>query len=91
MVYVEKGGEIIPKITGVDKDARSMLIGEKVKFITHCPECGSKLIRFEGEAAHYCPSIIYALCREARFTMVPDSCTGSRLATGVTAPVRPTW
>ena len=56
MVYVEKGGEIIPKITGVDKDARSMLIGEKVKFITHCPECGSKLIRFEGEAAHYCPN-----------------------------------
>ena len=56
MVYVEKGGEIIPKITGVDKDARGMLIGEKVKFITHCPECGSKLIRFEGEAAHYCPN-----------------------------------
>ena len=56
MVYVEKGGEIIPKITGVDKGARSMLIGEKVKFITHCPECGSKLIRYEGEAAHYCPN-----------------------------------
>ena len=56
MVYVEKGGEIIPKITGVDKDARGMLIGEKVKFITHCPECGSKLIRYEGEAAHYCPN-----------------------------------
>ena len=56
MVYVEKGVEIIPKITGVDKDARSMLIGEKVKFITHCPECGSKLIRYEGEAAHYCPN-----------------------------------
>lgn len=56
MVYVEKGGEIIPKITGVDKDARSMMIGEKVKFITHCPECGSKLIRYEGEAAHYCPN-----------------------------------
>nr|WP_302831299.1 NAD-dependent DNA ligase LigA [uncultured Bacteroides sp.] len=56
MVYVEKGGEIIPKITGVDKDARNMLIGEKVKFITHCPECGSRLIRYEGEAAHYCPN-----------------------------------
>ena len=40
MVYVEKGGEIIPKIVGVDKDARIM-IGDKVKFITHCPECGS--------------------------------------------------
>lgn len=56
MVYIEKGGEIIPKITGVDKDARSMMVGEKVKFITHCPECGSKLIRYEGEAAHYCPN-----------------------------------
>ena len=56
MVYVEKGGEIIPKITGVDKDARGMLIGEKVKFITHCPECGSKLVRYEGEAAHYSPN-----------------------------------
>lgn len=56
MVYVEKGGEIIPKITGVDLDSRSMLIGEKMKFITHCPECGSKLIRYEGEAAHYCPN-----------------------------------
>lgn len=55
IVYVEKGGEIIPKITGVDKDARFM-IGEKVKFITYCPECGSKLIRYEGEAAHYCPN-----------------------------------
>lgn len=56
MVYVEKGGEIIPKITGVDEDARGMLLGEKVKFITHCPECGSKLVRYEGEAAHYCPN-----------------------------------
>jgi len=56
IVYVEKGGEIIPKITGVDLDSRGMLIGEKVKFITHCPECGSRLIRYEGEAAHYCPN-----------------------------------
>lgn len=56
MVYVEKGGEIIPKITGVDMDARGMLMGEKVRFITHCPECGSRLIRYEGEAAHYCPN-----------------------------------
>ena len=55
IVYVEKGGEIIPKITGVDKEAR-ILLGEKVKFISHCPECGSKLIRYEGEAAHYCPN-----------------------------------
>lgn len=52
-VYVEKGGEIIPKIVGVDKEARFM-IGDKVKFITHCPECGSPLMRYEGEAAHYC-------------------------------------
>ena len=56
MVYVEKGGEIIPKITGVDKNARGMLLGEKVRFITHCPECGNRLIRYEGEAAHYCPN-----------------------------------
>lgn len=56
MVYVEKGGEIIPKITGVDMDARSFMLGEKVRFITNCPECGSKLIRYEGEAAHYCPN-----------------------------------
>lgn len=55
MVYVEKGGEIIPKITGVDKETRFM-IGPKVQFITHCPECGSKLIRYEGEAAYYCPN-----------------------------------
>ncbi|MBO4984880.1 MAG: NAD-dependent DNA ligase LigA [Bacteroides sp.] len=56
MVYVEKGGEIIPKITGVDTDARLMLEGDKVRFITHCPECGCKLVRYEGEAAHYCPN-----------------------------------
>lgn len=55
MVSVEKGGEIIPKITGVDVAARFM-IGEKVTFITHCPECGSKLVRYEGESAHYCPN-----------------------------------
>ena len=55
MVYVEKGGEIIPKITGVDIDARFML-GEKVNFISKCPECGTPLVRNEGEAAHYCPN-----------------------------------
>ena len=55
MVYVEKGGEIIPKITGVDIDSRSA-DAEKVEFITHCPECGSKLIRYEDEAAFYCPN-----------------------------------
>lgn len=55
MVYVEKGGEIIPKITGVDTDARFML-GSKVTFIKNCPECGTPLMRNEGEAAHYCPN-----------------------------------
>ncbi|WP_321331500.1 NAD-dependent DNA ligase LigA [uncultured Bacteroides sp.] len=55
MVYVEKGGEIIPKITGVDVSARFM-IGERVEFISNCPECGSKLVRYEGEAAYYCPN-----------------------------------
>jgi len=55
MVFVEKGGEIIPKITAVDKDAR-ILIGDKVRFIKNCPECGAALVRFEGEAAHYCPN-----------------------------------
>ena len=56
MVYVEKGGEIIPKIVGVDMDARSMLLGAKVCFIRICPECGTPLVRPEGEAAHYCPN-----------------------------------
>ena len=56
MVYVEKGGEIIPKITGVDVDSRGFMLGDKVKFISRCPECGTPLVRFEGEAAHYCPN-----------------------------------
>ena len=56
MVYVEKGGEIIPKITGVDTDARDESLGEKVRFISRCPECGTPLVRYEGEAAHYCPN-----------------------------------
>ena len=54
-VYVEKGGEIIPKIVGVDTDQRSAG-AEPVHFITHCPECGAELIRYEGESAHYCPN-----------------------------------
>ena len=58
MVYVEKGGEIIPKITGVDLDSRSLLMGDPVKFADVCPECGTKLIRYEGEAAYYCPNAI---------------------------------
>ncbi|HOF99137.1 MAG TPA: NAD-dependent DNA ligase LigA [Paludibacteraceae bacterium] len=55
MVYVEKGGEIIPKITGVEKSARPQN-GEKVVFIKNCPECNAPLIRYPGEAAHYCPN-----------------------------------
>lgn len=55
-VYVEKGGEIIPKIVGVNTEARPMLMGDKVTFIHHCPECRTALIRPEGEAAHYCPN-----------------------------------
>jgi len=55
MVYVEKGGEIIPKIVGVDIDAR-VLIGDKVRFIKNCPECNTELVRMEGESAWYCPN-----------------------------------
>lgn len=54
-VYVEKGGEIIPKIVGVDESRRDPL-AQPVRFITHCPECGAELHRVEGEAAHYCPN-----------------------------------
>lgn len=53
-VFVEKGGEIIPKIVGVDVEARGLLVGDKVRFIRFCPECGTPLVRPEGEAAHYC-------------------------------------
>lgn len=54
-VYVEKGGEIIPKIVGVDIDRRPE-DAQPVKFIDKCPECGTPLVRYEGEAAHYCPN-----------------------------------
>lgn len=55
MVYVEKGGEIIPKVVGVDVTQRtdSMPV---VEFVRNCPECGTPLVRYEGEAAHYCPN-----------------------------------
>jgi DNA ligase (NAD+) len=71
MVYVEKGGEIIPKITSVDTSSRhfqaresgkleNLLFddfeNEKVIFIKNCPECGAALVRYEGEAAYYCPN-----------------------------------
>ena len=55
MVFVEKGGEIIPKISSVDVDAR-FLLGEKVTFATKCPVCGAQLVRSEGEAGYYCPN-----------------------------------
>ncbi len=63
-VFVEKGGEIIPKIIGVDKSKRVVNIGtglfesesQPTKYITHCPECEAKLIRGESEANHYCPN-----------------------------------
>ena len=54
-VYVEKGGEIIPKIVGVDIDRRP-LIAQPVTFVRKCPECGATLVRYEGEAAWYCPN-----------------------------------
>ncbi len=54
-VFVEKGGEIIPKIVGVDVENRPEG-AEPVRFITHCPECGAQLVRYEGEAAYYCPN-----------------------------------
>lgn len=55
MVYVEKGGEIIPKITGVELSERPA-DSKPFEYITHCPECGSELVRYEGEAKHYCPN-----------------------------------
>lgn len=54
-VYVEKGGEIIPKIVGVEVDKR-LADAKPVTFITHCPECGAPLVRYPGEAAYYCPN-----------------------------------
>ncbi len=55
-VFVEKGGEIIPKVTAVDLPKRDPK-NKPVEYIDQCPECNTKLIRFEGEAAHYCPNI----------------------------------
>lgn len=55
MVYVEKGGEIIPKITEVELSERQS-DSKPFEYITHCPECGSELVRYEGEAKHYCPN-----------------------------------
>ncbi len=55
MVYVEKGGEIIPKVVGVDTAQRTDGM-QRVEFVKTCPECGAELVRYEGEAAHYCPN-----------------------------------
>jgi DNA ligase (NAD+) len=55
MVIIEKGGEVIPKITGIVHDQRPK-DSEPVRFITHCPECGTELIRLTGEAKHFCPN-----------------------------------
>lgn len=55
MVYVEKGGEIIPKITEVELSQRPA-DSRPFEFITHCPECGTELVKYEGEARHYCPN-----------------------------------
>ncbi len=54
-VYVEKGGEIIPKIVGVELSKRPEH-AQPVQFVSHCPECGAPLVRYEGEAVHYCPN-----------------------------------
>lgn len=56
MVYVEKAGEIIPQIVGVDTEHRAQKGAEAVRFITHCPDCGTKLVKYEDEAAYYCPN-----------------------------------
>jgi DNA ligase (NAD+) len=55
-VFVEKGGEIIPKVTGIDISKRPA-DSKPIAYIDHCPECGAKLFRVEGEAAHYCPNV----------------------------------
>ena len=54
-VYVEKGGEIIPKIVGIDIDRRP-IVAQPVQFVKRCPECGTPLVRYDGEAAWYCPN-----------------------------------
>ncbi len=58
MVYVEKGGEIIPKIAGVDRSKRTPN-SKKVEFIKKCPECGTELMRMENEANYFCPNYLH--------------------------------
>ena len=58
IVFVEKGGEVIPKITGVDLSARDEK-SQRIQFITNCPECNTVLVRNEGEASHFCPNYLH--------------------------------
>lgn len=58
VLYVEKGGEIIPKIVGVDVEKRELDV-PKVKFVTHCPECGAELVQNEGESGVFCPNDLH--------------------------------
>ena len=58
MVFIEKGGEIIPKIVGIDHSFRNGN-NKKIEFITHCPECGTALVKNEGEANHFCPNYLH--------------------------------
>ncbi len=58
MVYVEKGGEIIPKIIGVDHSFRNET-SKKIVFISNCPECGTPLVKNEGEVNHFCPNYLH--------------------------------
>jgi DNA ligase (NAD+) len=58
MVFIEKGGEIIPKIVGVDHSFRNDN-NKKIEFLTHCPECGTALVKNEGEANHFCPNYLH--------------------------------
>jgi DNA ligase (NAD+) len=58
IVYIEKGGEIIPKIVGIDHSFRNEST-KKISFIANCPECGTELIRNEGEANHFCPNYLH--------------------------------
>lgn len=55
LVFVEKGGDVIPKVAGVDRSQRA-LNAKKIRFITRCPECGTELVRNDGEAIYYCPN-----------------------------------
>lgn len=79
MVYVEKGGEIIPKITGVDLSQRPA-DSKPFEYITVCPECGTPLVRYEGEAKHYCPNQDAAADRRPHHPFHPPQGDGHRRA-----------